>query len=260
MEKSNEREKRIKRSPRRKKENQNEVKSNIKTKTETKIKTKTKKTVKSSSKGNKRQSIDEQIKSFYEDENILKVIKPKYNFILKFYEEVNKNGTILLIFLLLILSTGENKALSGLVVLLMFITFIFKAVINYKVFNSTVYLLYKDKIVRKNLYFNKEKVLNYEDLKDIRYGAINNSFIKTIMNVRDMYFIHKKTILFNFRNIKIPNQPDDLNYREEIIRTVDPKYLEEIVQQNTKKSKQNKIKENEKSKTKSKIKKVKKIK
>lgn len=193
-----------------------------------------KKTKPQSKQSVKKDNLEKQIKAFYEDKEVRKIIKPKYNFLLKFYDELNINITIVFIFMILIIFTGDNKVLSGLVVLFMFLTLLLKAIVDYKIFEHTIYLLYKDKIVRKNMYFNKDKVLKYDNLKDIRYGSISNSFIKTIMNIKDIQFIHKNSFLFKFKDIKIPNQPDDAEYRDEIIKTVDPKYLKRILLENKK--------------------------
>lgn len=177
---------------------------------------------------NKNKDYEEKIKKIIEDENIQKVIRPKYNLILNFFDQLNNYVYLILFFAIIIALVGDKKVFPFIILILMILAIIVKTIVDYKSFKYTIYLLYKDKIVQNNIYLRRKKVLRYEDLKDIKYGNFDNSFAGSIFNLNSILFVSNKTRILNNKNIKIPNQPNDEEYREEIVRTIDIKYLEEF--------------------------------
>lgn len=175
------------------------------------------------------------LKDFEKDENVKKIIKPKYNLIINFFNEINNYMYLILLFAFLIIIFGDQKVIPYIMAVLMIIAIIAKSIIDYKSFNNTVYILYGDKIIQKNFLLNREKTLDYENLKDVKYGNYNNAFANTLFNVNDIVFISKKTNMFKKENIKIPNQPNGKEYRSEIVQTIDTKYVKQILEKQKKK-------------------------
>lgn len=175
------------------------------------------------------------LKDFEKDENVKKIIKPKYNLIINFFNEINNYMYLILLFAFLIIIFGDQKVIPYIMAILMIISIIVKIIIDYKSFNNTVYILYGDKIVQKNFFLNKEKQLHYENLKDVKYGNYNNAFANILFNVNDIVFISKKRNIFKKEDIKIPNQPNGKEYRSEIVQTIDTKYVKQILEKQKKK-------------------------
>lgn len=170
------------------------------------------------------------LKDFEKDENVKKIIKPKYNLIINFFNELNNYMYLILLFAFLIIIFGNYKVIPYILAVLMILSIIAKTIIDYKSFNNTVYILYGDKILQKNFFLNKEKKLEYENLKDVKYGNYNNAFANILFNVNDIVFISKKTNMFKKENIKIPNQPNGKEYRSEIVQSIDKKYVKQIIE------------------------------
>lgn len=189
------------------------------------------KNIKKETKELKYQKLEQKIKEFEKDPNIKLVIRTKYNFILKFFHELNTNITFLIIFLCIIALTGENKALGVIIFILMLAFFVFKAFYGYKSFKYTVYLLYKNKIKKVNLYNKREKTLYYEDLKDIRFGNLNNGFGEELFGLENIIFKSKKGNIIFSKDIMIENVPKKDELIEKVVRSIDEKYTERILRE-----------------------------
>lgn len=171
---------------------------------------------------------ENRIKRFEKDKNIKLIIRTKYNFVLKFFNELNNNVMILLFFMLLIGLTGDNRGLGIFIFFLMIVAFILKGIIDYKMFKYTVYLLYEDKIKKVNVFFNKEKVLHYKNLKDIRYGNLGNNFAGELFGLQNVLIkSNNRRVLFS-KDIIIENIPKKDKMVEEIVNTINPKYIEKL--------------------------------
>lgn len=189
------------------------------------------KNIKKENKDIKYEKLEQKIKEFEKDPNIKLVIRTKYNFILKFFNELNINITFLIIFLCIIAVTGENKTLGVIIFVLMLMFFVFKAIYGYKSFKYTVYLLYKNKIKKVNLYNKREKTLYYEDLKDIRFGNLNNGFGEELFGLENIIFKSKKRNLIFSKDIMIENVSKKDELIEKVVQSIDRKYTERILRE-----------------------------
>lgn len=195
------------------------------------IRDKEQKNIKKENKDIKYEKLEQKIKEFEKDPNIKLVIRTKYNFILKFFNELNINITFLIIFLCIIAVTGENKTLGVIIFVLMLMFFVFKAIYGYKSFKYTVYLLYKNKIKKVNLYNKREKILYYEDLKDIRFGNLNNGFGEELFGLENIIFKSKKRNLIFSKDIMIENVSKKDELIEKVVQSIDRKYTERILRE-----------------------------